>query len=335
MNYKILDSHRSRDENSLREQFAIDVLIGLTDREKSIPSKYFYNNRGSQLFSQITEQEEYYLTQCEFDIFYQYGDEILEIFRKKEVHHILEFGAGDGKKSKVLLKKMLKKSIPIQYVANDISEAAIRGLMGDLEDQTFSDLKKFGVVGEYFPSLKWFEGQHEEKKVVFLLGSTIGNFTRPEAVHFLKTLWNHLNTGDLVFLGLDLKKNIDHLLWAYNDKKGITKEFNLNLLQRINEELGGNFELEHFEHFGTYIPQRGAMASYLISQKKQKVQIDFLNKIFHFRPFEPIHLEYSYKYLPSEIEAFGKEIGFISEAIFFDSRNFFANALWSVDKKLS
>jgi len=168
---------------------------------------------------------------------------------------------------------------------------------------------------------------------VLFLGSNIGNFNGPQSRVFLRTLWNALSHGDRLLVGFDLKKEIDAMLAAYNDRGGATERFNLHLLERINEELGGRFQLEHFDHFGTYNVFTGAMESYLLSLREQDVFIGSLNKSFSFEAYEPIHTEYSFKYLPSDVEALGRETGFVVEGTFSDSREYFIDVLWRVVKE--
>jgi uncharacterized SAM-dependent methyltransferase len=167
---------------------------------------------------------------------------------------------------------------------------------------------------------------------VLFLGSNIGNLDRPRARTFLRRLWTGLASGDHVLIGFDLKKDIERLLAAYNDREGVTASFNLNLLTRINRELGGHFDAARFRHFSTYNVFSGAMESYLVSLDPQEVRIDRLQSSFTFRAWEPLHTEYSYKYLLADIERLAKESGFEVVSHFHDRRGFFADSLWRVEK---
>ncbi|MCA9687088.1 MAG: L-histidine N(alpha)-methyltransferase, partial [Myxococcales bacterium] len=190
-------------------------------------------------------------------------------------------------------------------------------------------------VSEYFDALRWLNLENSgRRKLVLMLGSNIGNFNPAQTRVFMRTLWNACNPGDLVLTGFDLKKDIDIMLAAYNDREGVTRDFNLNLLRRINRELDGNFNLAGFQHFGTYNVFSGAMESYLVSLRRQEVAIGALNKSFSFAPWEPIFVEYSFKFLASDIEDLAQETGFRPVGAWQDQRGWFCDALWRVHKEL-
>lgn len=332
MNYTVLESIRNQSQDKLRDQFAVDVLMGLSDTEKKLSSRYLYDDEGSKLFSAITELKEYYPTACEFEVLNQHAEKIASLLEGIKFN-LVELGAGDARKTKVLLKCFQKHQLQFQYVPIDISEGAMKDLTRSL-DKEFPKLESSGVVGDYISSLQWISENLEGLNVVLFLGSNIGNFNRANQIGFLRRVWKTLNHQDYFFSGFDLKKDVDVLLHAYNDSQGVTRKFNLNLLKRINSELGGNFELSQFQHFGTYSPQRGAMESYLLSLKDQKVKINDLEREFRFRAYEPIHIEYSYKFLPSEVDSLAEETGFQVVENLFDSKRFFMDALWRVRKNI-
>ena len=215
----------------------------------------------------------------------------------------------------------------VEYIPIDISLYAIKGLLRDLAE-TFPDLKTCGVVGEYSPGLNWVRENKPGKSVVLFLGSNLGNFPQEKATLFLKEVRDSLKLNDLLFIGLDLKKDVSILLKAYNDSKGLTSQFNLNLLERMNRELEADFILEDFQHFGTYNPIKGTMESYLISLKNQDVFFKRDNKTFSFKAFEPIHTEYSWKYTPQESLELSEKCQFGVVDHFTDSKKYFLNALW-------
>jgi dimethylhistidine N-methyltransferase len=331
MDYKILDSIKNQEENALKEQFALDVLTGFMSKNKFIPSKYFYDDKGSDLFVQITKSKDYYPTNAEKNIFENKKSKIISHFKKNsEVLHLIELGAGDGHKTKLLVDEFIKNSIEIEYNPIDISENAVEGISKKFND---ANIKTFGIVGEYIPALKWAYKNKTGRKLILFLGSNIGNFSICDSLVFLQTIWKNLTHDDHILIGFDLKKDINVLLSAYNDEEGITSKFNLNLLTRINKELGANFNIEDFQHFGTYNPNIGGMESYLISKKKQKVKIDYLEKEFEFSEYEPIHLEYSFKYLKEDIEYLARETGFEIVENFIDESGLFVDSLWRVKKK--
>ena len=315
---------------TIKEAFARDVLIGLSSTPKRISSKYFYDAEGSRLFQQITDLPEYYLTRCEFEIF-EYHKEGFAEFLREESFNLIELGPGDARKTRVLLKHFLEQELDFQYIPIDISESALEGLIHDMQVE-FPELQVHGLVSEYFNALNWLKNLNHRRNVVLFLGSSIGNFNREASRIFLQSLWNCLNTGDYTLIGFDLKKDIELLLKAYNDSRGITREFNLNLLRRINRELGGNFEIERFRHFASYNVFSGAMESYLVSKGDQTIMIQDIGQSFSFDPWEPIHTEYSYKYLESDIVKLAEDTGFVSVEQFYDPAKFFTDVLWRVEK---
>jgi len=196
----------------------------------------------------------------------------------------------------------------------------------------FPDVKVHGLVTDYFTGIRWLNAHYHRRNFVLFLGSNIGNFNRAKSHVFLRNLWNGLNDGDYALIGFDLRKDIERLLAAYNDRGGVTSAFNLNLLTRINRELGGHFDISRFRHFGTYNVFNGAMESYLVSLEKQIVYIDALNQAFEFESWEPIHTEYSYKYLESDIKELAEATGFQIKTQLFDSKKYFVDSVWQVQK---
>jgi dimethylhistidine N-methyltransferase len=330
MSYKIIESKNSWDELSLRKTFALDVLMGLSSEKKFLSSKYFYDKNGSELFAKITDEQDYYPTDCEFDIFKTHKTEIAH-FLKGDSFNLIELGAGDGRKTKILLEEFINQKLDFEYVPVDISESAVANLSENLA-KDFPDLVTNGLVGEYMSSLEWLKNNSNRKNVILFLGSNIGNFSMTQSMVFLRTVWANLNHKDVMLIGFDLKKDIDVLLRAYNDSAGVTAAFNLNLLNRINRELGGNFNLNKFQHFGTFHPGHGAMESYLVSLADQRVYIKELEKEFSFKAFEAVHTEYSYKYLQKDIEFLAKETGFNIRFNFNDSKKYYIDSLWEVQK---
>lgn len=328
--YRVLE----RTDPALKDQpkrvFAEEVLIGLSERPKRLPPRYFYDDKGSRLFQQITELDAYYPTACEFEIFKAHREELLDRFLRVPLN-LIDLGAGDGRKTSVLLEYLVAQGADVRYVPIDISEEAMRIVVSVMRER-FPTLQVAGLVAEYFDGLRWLSHQTERRNLVLFLGSNIGNFDKPRARAFLRRLWSALNPADRVLIGFDLKKDIERLLLAYNDPQGVTAEFNLNLLDRINRELGGTFDRRKFRHFGTYNVFTGAMESYLVSQVAQQVFIESLSQDFDFRPWEPIHTEYSYKYLREDIEDLAQFTRFAIEARWYDAQEWFCDALWRVEK---
>ena len=310
--------------------FAFDVDAGLSRPQKSISSKYLYDAEGDRLFQRIMELPEYYLTRCEYEILRDNRDKILTLIGDGPVN-LVELGAGDGKKTFLLLERFFEKGLQFRYVPIDISESAIKGLVESCCD-CYSQMAVEGLVAEYFDGLKWLASQNQRRNFVLFLGSNIGNFTQAETELFLRGLWDALNDGDLVLIGFDLKKDVNRIKDAYDDSQGVTAQFNLNLLSRINRELGGDFKLDQFEHHCAYNEEMGAIESYLISNEKQDVCIDSLGKTFCLEAKEPLHVEYSHKFSEEDIAQLAQNAGFRIVAQFYDSDRLFVDSVWQVIK---
>ncbi len=328
--YQIL-THKDLDQvASLDQDFASEVLVGLSKTPKRLSSRYFYDERGSRLFQKIMDLPEYYLTACEFEIL-RSQKEVFSAYIGREPFNLVELGAGDGRKTSILLEHFLEEKFTFQYIPIDISEASMRTLT-NLLNAKFPELICDGIVAEYFNGLKWLNKMDARRNMVLFLGSNLGNFDKAHARAFLHNLWNALNNGDFTVVGFDLKKDIGLMLKAYNDSEGITAEFNLNLLRRINRELGGNFDLKKFLFHSSYDVFTGAMESYLVSKEKQTVVIKDISQSFAFEAWEPIHTEYSYKYLESDIQELAAETGFVIEEQLHDSKKYFVDSIWRVQK---
>ncbi len=306
-------------------QFASDILEGLSVEPKRLPSKYFYDQKGDQLFQQIMELDEYYLTRTEYKILDQFKSQILKQFQSdSKAFNLIEFGAGDGYKTKVLLRYFLEEKADFKYMPIDISGNALQQLENSLKSE-FPSLDVLTVQNDYFKALEDLK-DGKERNVVLFLGSNIGNFTGDQADSFLKGLYETLKEGDILFIGFDLKKNPEVILDAYNDKKGVTKAFNLNLLDRINNELGGNFNTAQFKHYPIYNPLSGTTSSFLISEVEQTVEI--MDAAIHFRAWESIHMEISQKYDEHMINQMAASAGFDIIDSFTDEQHYFLNSVW-------
>lgn len=306
--------------------FADEVASGLSRSPKQLPCKYLYDAEGSRLFREIMDLEEYYPTRCETEILDRHKGDICQIIGSSDFN-VVELGAGDGAKTKILLKHFIDLGLRFRYVPIDISASAVEGLTRDLEKE-FGGLAVRGMATDYFEGLAWLSRTNHRTSLVLFLGSNIGNFTPGESFAFLTSLRKSLNAGDYVLVGFDLKKDLNTLLRAYNDPKGVTARFNVNILHRINDELGGNFVPSRFEYYSTYDPRSGAIESFLISTKEQTVFIDLCGRAFSFARWEPIHTESSYKFLKRDFTRLARESGFRPVASFCDSRRYFADTLW-------
>lgn len=307
-------------------QFLEDVLKGLSAKDKFLQSKYFYNAEGDALFQKIMKCKEYYPTKCEMEIFTKQTDELVSILsRHSKEFDIVELGAGDATKSVHLLKGLLAKKVKFTYFPVDISENVINLLHSTLPKK-LAGLQFHGLKGEYFEMLEKAKTLSNKIKVVLFLGGNIGNVPMDKAGDFCKLMRQHLVPGDLVLVGFDLKKDPIKVLDAYNDKSGYTRQFNLNLLKRINNDLGGNFKIKNFYHYPTYDPATGACKSYVVSAKNQKVEI--ADNTFNFAEGETIFMEIAQKYTLEQTDELAKKSGFTPKAHFFDAKKWLLDAVW-------
>ncbi len=308
-------------------KFLEDVLNGLQTTPKYLDSKYFYDAKGDVLFQQIMDSPEYYPTRCEMEIFTKQTSELAKTLKNGyTTFDLVELGAGDATKSSHLLKALLLQEADFTYLPIDISKHVIDELEKNLPEQ-IPGLKVKGLNGEYFEMLKTASNLTNKPKVVLFLGGNIGNFTPDAAKKFCKQMRNVLNKGDMILMGIDLQKNPRVILDAYNDKAGVTREFNLNLLRRINRELDADFNVDQFDHYPVYDPDSGACKSYLISLKDQKVRIgeaDFID----FKQDEFIYTEISQKYTIEQVNQLAETTGFSSVKNYTDEKRWFLDAVW-------
>ncbi|PRY15382.1 dimethylhistidine N-methyltransferase [Pontibacter ummariensis] len=309
--------------------FARHVAEGLSQTQKTLLSRYFYDGQGSRLFQQIMELPEYYLTRCEFEVLQTHKQAIAAHFSDPGFFHLVDLGAGDALKTKILLQELTQSQKGFDYVPVDISGDAMQQLRGTLQKE-MPLLEVQAVVGEYFSALDWMHQHKPDRKVVLFLGSNIGNFKEAESQNFLRSVRRYLKAGDKLLLGVDLRKDPETVLKAYSDASGVTAAFNLNLLTRINRELGGNFNLEQFRHYALYNPQDGVMRSFLVSKIEQEVHIGALQQSYHFDAWETIHTENSHKYTLPQVEALASASGFKVEKVFQDKQCRFADVLLTV-----
>ncbi|QHS54661.1 L-histidine N(alpha)-methyltransferase [Mucilaginibacter sp. 14171R-50] len=307
-------------------QFYKDVIAGLASTPKHLDSKYFYDAHGDKLFQELMNCEEYYPTNCEMEIFTSQTAELCKaIIAGGDAFDMIELGAGDATKSTQLLKYLIDNKAEFTYLPIDISENVISYLNITLP-VTLPGIKITGLNGEYFDMLRKAASISNKRKVVMFLGSNIGNMPVDVAQGFCRELHNNLSKGDMVLIGVDLKKNPKTVLAAYNDKEGITKRFNINLLERINRELGGDFNTTQFDHYATYNPETGACKSYLISLADQRVKIG--SETISFQKDEYIDMEISQKYTAGQVDVMAAGAGFKPLNQFFDSKKWFVDAIW-------
>jgi L-histidine Nalpha-methyltransferase len=307
---------------------AEDTRKGLASKQKYLLPKYFYNSTGSRIFQDIMHMEEYYLTNCEHDVFVRHKAEMAKTMKHdNSFFDLIEFGSGDGLKTKILLSQLYHDSSQFRYVPVDISRHANNELVKGVK-QKFPAIDVLPKNGDYFHVMKKLAGESEHRKVILFLGANIGNFSQEEARDFLHQVYQFMHKGDQLLIGFDLKKSPKTILKAYDDPHGHTKRFNLNHLQRLNDELGADFNIEKFLHHTSYDPISGAVKSFLISTEEQSVYIKAIEQKVYFTKWEPIIMELSQKYDLGSIRALAENNDFSVLQNFFDKKEYFVDSLW-------
>ena len=306
--------------------FGRDVLQGLSRSPKSLPSKYFYDEEGDRLFQEIMRMPEYYLTDAEHEILTSAKEDMLRQMGQGPFD-LVELGAGDGFKTKILLGHFLQAGANFEYLPVDISANVLDQLEAACR-KVWPSLQIHGLAGDYFKVLGNLAARHNVPKLILYLGSTIGNLGREKEPAFLRQINQYMNPGDKILIGFDLKKDPQRILDAYNDPAGITAAFNLNLLRRINRELQADFDLQHFRHWETYNPANGEARSYLVSLKDQDVHIARLGITASLMAWEAIEVELSQKYSLDHIESLANQCGYRVIKHYLDEKSYFADSLW-------
>jgi dimethylhistidine N-methyltransferase len=301
--------------------FAKDVRMGLTSQPKSLPCCYFYDQQGSLLFEEICDLPEYYLPRAEEEILRARAAEIVARFPNNTL--LVELGSGNSAKTRLLIEALLQNRDRLCYVPIDICRAMLEDT-SLLLLRDYPGLEIIAVAGEYQQGLQHFRTLEQGAKLILWLGSNIGNFTRPEAAAFLTSVRATMQKSDRLLVGIDLRKDPCILESAYADSRGITAQFNLNILRRINNELGGHFDLGRFRHRSVYNEEVGRIEMYLDSLADQTVGIDALKVKIAFAADEPVFTESSFKYSPKEISYLANAAGLAMEDQWLDSQNRFS-----------
>jgi dimethylhistidine N-methyltransferase len=292
-----------------------DVIAGLSLPQKALPPKYFYDAKGSRLFEAICRLKEYYPTRSELALTRAHLGAIARFAGSGST--LIEYGSGESIKSRLLIEALR----PAAYVPVDISQHALRRAAAKLQ-HLFPWLELFPVHGDFSRPLKIPMAQGRGRRVVYFPGSTIGNLAPEEAHAFLRMTRGQVGARGAMLIGVDLKKDATLLHAAYNDAQGVTAAFNLNLLARINRELGADFRLRRFRHYAFYNPAPGRIEMHLVSLAKQTVNLG--NYRFAFEAGESIHTENSYKYSIGEFRALAAGAGFRGEKVWLDPKGMFS-----------
>lgn len=307
------------------DTFLKAVDTGLSQQQKYISSHYFYDKKGDELFQKIMNMPEYYLTNSELEIFREQSLDIIKALNisPETKFELIELGAGDGEKTQHLLKFLIDNNYKFDYIPVDISRNALSVITRRMEKK-FPQLQILPQQGDYFQVLdQLFASDHP--KIILFIGSNLGNMEDETAKEFIYNISKHLKRGEKLLLGLDLKKSSEIVFPAYNDAAGITRDFNLNLLHRINYELGGDFNLNNFEHAPEYSEEEGIAKSFLRSTCRQSVFIRDLAKTFEFEAGEKIHTEISRKYNDKILKDLLSNNSLEITDKFLDSNQFFAD----------
>jgi dimethylhistidine N-methyltransferase len=315
----MLQPHAKRPPGLARaetDDFAAAVLDGLARPQKSLPCRFFYDARGSELFEEITRLPEYYPTRTETAILEAHAAEMAEAVAAGGV--LVELGSGSSLKTEILLRQLPQLCA---YVTVDVSESALMAARNRLVER-FPALDVRPIVGDFSRPVALPADLAGRARTGFFPGSTIGNLTPAEAVRLLQTFRTTLASGGRLIVGADLKKDARRLVTAYNDGRGVTAAFNLNLLARINRELAGTFDIEAFKHEAVYNPREGRIEMYLTSARGQSASV--LGRRFSFAAGERIHTENSYKYTIPQFQDLARAAGWQPRRVWTDREALFS-----------
>ncbi|HJZ31300.1 MAG TPA: L-histidine N(alpha)-methyltransferase [Hyphomicrobiaceae bacterium] len=301
---------------ALEDDFASAVIGGLSRPQKALPCRYFYDARGSELFEEITHLPEYYPTRTEMGILNAHAGEMTESLPNAGV--LVEFGSGSSRKTEILLRQLPRLSA---YVMIDVSQTALDGAKARLAEH-FPELDVRAIVGDFSFPVALPADLQPRPKTGFFPGSTIGNLTPADAERLLRIFRVALAPAGRLIIGADLKKDARTLVLAYDDPAGVTAAFNLNLLARINRELGADFDLAAFQHEAIYNPRHGRIEMYLVSRTQQQVTVG--EHRFTFRPGETIHTENSYKYTIDQFRELARAADWLPRRVWTDEDNMFS-----------
>ncbi len=303
------------------DTFLADTLAGLAATPKTLQPKYFYDERGSELFEEITELDEYYVTRTEIGIMQRYQAEMCAEFARNTT--LVELGSGASVKTLYLLREAARRGINLTYVPIDISRDFLFKTAADLSSR-FPELNVRAVCADFLDGVRWVKEQDfcgSDQTVIYFPGSTIGNFEQVEARKLLRSINSLLRPGDGFLLGTDLIKDRNVLQKAYDDSAGITAAFNLNVLTRINRELGANFPVDEYKHIAVFNPNLARMEMHLESQSSHVVELG--GQSFSIQTGERIHTECSHKYTPEKVRALAAETGYELRQTWMDDNSYF------------
>jgi dimethylhistidine N-methyltransferase len=297
-----------------------DVIDGLTKTPKSLPAKYFYDQRGSELFEDICQLPEYYPTRTEASILQESTQEIVAY---TGVCELIELGSGSSTKTRLLLDGYYQQKKSCKYVPIDVSETILTASAIQLQKE-YPNLTIQGLIGTYEQALAYCQNSSYNTRMIFFLGSSIGNFSPLECDKFLTKISSVLQAGDYFLLGIDLQKPLSILEAAYNDSQGVTAAFNLNMLSHLNWRFQGNFDLDLFKHQAIYNQDKSQIEMYLICQKSHTVDLQSLALSIDFQAGEKLLTEISRKFALDTMQKDLASKGLKPVKVFSDAENLFA-----------
>jgi len=310
-------------KTSTTATFAEEIRNTLQHTKKSISPKFFYDESGSKIFDEICLLPEYYPYNAESEILQKVEQKLLPYL--SEEFHLVELGSGSSLKTRLLIDVLFKSQKYLQYFPIDISEILDQSAKNLCKD--YPNLSVTGVVDTFENGLDFIENYDNTPNLITFLGSSFGNFDKSNGIKFLKKISSLMKSSDLFLIGLDLKKDQEILYNAYNDAQNITAKFNLNVLKRINDELGANFNLEKFEHHAIYNEEKGRVEMYLRSLSEQSVIVPKSELSINLLKDELIHTENSHKFSVNQIESLLFDTNLEKLEMWFDSRNYFTLVL--------
>ena len=312
-------------KNKSEKTFADEVSSSLNQKQKSIHPKFFYDKNGSELFEKICKLPEYYLTRTEISILRKLGDK-LPVYVNDEFR-LVELGSGSAHKTRILISILEKLQKEVEYFPIDISKILKESTTALLDD--YENMHMTGIIDNYESGLEFLKNYDNKKNLIVFLGSSFGNFDYEPGLVFLNKINSSMKDDDLLLIGLDLVKDKDVLERAYNDSHGITAQFNLNVLSRINSELDSDFNVDEFTHHVVYNESKNRVEIYLRSLKNQLVNITKSGIMLDVEKGELIHTENSYKYTIPKIKEMFSSTGFRIRDMWFDEKRYFCLILLS------
>ena len=309
--------------NKFQKTFAQELSHSITQKQKSINPKFFYDQKGSQLFEKICTLPEYYLTRTEISILKQIDGKLQSHLNGN--FRLVELGSGSSQKTRILIDILTRLQKHVEYFPIDISKILKRS--SAVLQSDYKKLHITGIIDSYENGLEFVKNYDDMKNLIVFLGSSFGNFNPENGLEFLQKINSSMKNDDLFLIGLDLLKDKNVLHQAYNDSQGITAEFNLNVLSRINSELGGNFDISKFVHHVVYNNNQNKIELYLRSLAKQTVEISNADLILEIDEDELIHTENSYKYTISQIKQMFTTTGYKIKDIWYDNDRYYSLVL--------